>query len=236
VVKALVVAGEDGVASRVNMALRIRWPNLELRVAHTATRARSALADSTPDVMFVSSTLPDIDALALVQETRQVSDTVIFVLGSGDKDADIIEALEAGADDYASVPLSESLLVARLSASLRRAGKIATEEGPAVKWGHLAIDPRSHEARLKDRPLYLTPTEFKLLYHLAQHRGRVVTPRALEQVIWGGADKLYIDVLRKHIQRLRQKLGSARRGRMTITTVPRVGYKLAPKSTARSSR
>ena len=105
-----------------------------------------------------------------------------------------------------------------------------------MRCGDLAIDPETHEAHLNGRPLYLTPTEFKLLHHLAQRQGRLVTQQALESVIWGSSDDLYIDVLRKHVQRVRRKLESLRGGNMTITTVPRVGYKLVPTNSATSRR
>lgn len=235
--KALILtAGDESIVSGIRWALRLRWPDLELAVADTAHRGRRFLADDAPDVVFVSAALSDIDALALVTEIRTAtSDVVSILVGSGDDEMAVVEALEAGADDYLSTPISESLLVAKVWAALRRARKL-TAEGTAVKCGELVIDPENHEVRLSGRPLYLTPTEFKLLYHLAQHQGRVVTQRALEQAIWGASDRLYIDVLRKHLQRLRRKLESPRRGRMTITTVPRVGYKLAQQKAARSGR
>lgn len=234
--KALVVGEEEGLASHIGRALRMRWPDLQLTVAKSAGHGHRLLADDAPDVMFLPAALSEINALSLVGEIRTASDVVIIVVGSGDGDSNIVEALEAGADDYLATPISESLLVARVCAAVRRARRATGEEEPAVKCGDLAIDPETHEARLNGRPLYLTPTEFKLLYHLAQHQGRMVTQRALEQVVWGGSDKMYIDVLRKHVQRLRQKLQARRRGRLTITTVPRMGYKLENKKPVRSNR
>lgn len=234
--QALIVAQEEDVAASVGLALRLRWPDVELAVVDTAARGRLSLANEPPDVLFLPATLSDCDALALIQEIRRTSDIPIFVVGSASKEADIAEALEAGADDYISTPISESLLVARVCAALRRARQMTAAGGPALECGDLAIDPDSHEARLKGKPLYLTPTEFKLLYHLAQHQGRLVTQQALESLVWGSSDRLYIDVLRKHMQRLRQKLESRRGVRTTITTVPRVGYKLAHKNGASARR
>ncbi len=230
--KAIVVADDEDVAPSIRRALRLRWPDLELAVADTARSADRILADDPPDMMFVSEKLSDADVIPLVRQIRQASDVVVFVVGSAGNDANAIEALEAGADDYLSTSTSESLLVARVCASLRRARKITAEEGPAVKCGDLLIDPETYEVHLKGKALYLTPTEFRLLYHLAQHQERVVTQQALENVIWGSSDRVYIEVLRKHVQRLRQKLESRRGARMTITTIPRVGYKLAHKHAA----
>ncbi len=234
--KALFVGEGKGAASRVTRALRLRWPDLEVAVADTASRARRLLADNPSDAIFVSAALADTAPLALVGEIRAASDVVIIVVGSGRDEADIVEALEAGADDYLSTPISESLLVARVCAALRRATKLTPEEGTSVTCGDVVIDPQTHEVHLKGKPLYLTPTEFKLLYHFARHQGLVVTQQALESVVWGYSDKLYVDVLRKHVQRLRQKLESRRGVHMTIATIPRIGYKLTNKSAATTRR
>jgi two-component system KDP operon response regulator KdpE len=233
-VRALIVGDED-IAATIRLALRMRWPDSKV-VIQDAWPARHLLAHEPPDVVFVWAAHPDLDALALVREIRDASDVVIFFVGSSDTEMAAAEALEAGADDYLALPINEPLLVARVCAVLRRVKQVAHGERPAVQCGDLLIDPNSHEARLNDRPLHLTPTEFKLLYHLVEHQGRVVTQRALEHVIWGNSDRLYLDVLRKHVQRLRQKLEAPRRGRMTITTVPRVGYRLADQKQARSRR
>lgn len=234
--RALILAEEQHLAASIALALHLRWPELEVMVADTARRGRRALADDPPDLVFVCAALPDTDALALIREMRAASDVVLFLVGSGGKDEDVAEALEAGADGYLCTPISESLVVATVSAALRRARRMTGEEEPAVKCGDLVIHPESHEVRLAGKPLYLTPTEFKLLYQLAQQQGRVVTQQALEGIVWGCSDKLYIDVLRKHVQRLRRKLELPRRGHVTITTVPRVGYKLTHKKTVPSSR
>jgi DNA-binding response OmpR family regulator len=235
--QALLLAEEERLAARIGLALRIRWPEVKLAVVDSALQGRRILANDPPDLVFVSAALSDTDPLALIREIRAASDIVLFLVGSGGEDEDVVvEALEAGADDYLHDPSRESLLVARVAAALRRAKGMTVEEQPARRWGDLAIDPKSHEVRLKGKPLYLTPTEFKLLYHLAQQKGRVVTQQALESVVWGCSDKLYVDVLRKHVQRLRRKLESRRGIRTTITTIPRVGYKLAHKHAAPSSR
>jgi two-component system KDP operon response regulator KdpE len=233
---ALIVAEKGRLASSVSLALRLRWPDLKRASADTASEGRRILSKNHPDVLFVSAQLPDAGALTLVEEIRHDSDVVVFVIGTSHEKSDIVEALEAGADDYLSTPISESLLVARVCAALRRTNKSGAEQESALQCGELAIEPEYHEARLKGKPLYLTPTEFTLLYHLARGQGRLVTQRALEGAIWGQADNLYIDVLRKHVQRLRRKLESPRGSHVTIATVPRIGYKLMQNKAARSQR
>ena len=212
--------------SRIIRALRIRWPDLELRTVDTARGCLMALtAASAPDAVFIPQSIADAEALALLHELRGSSDVVSFYVGSNGGEEEMVEGLEAGADDYINASMSESLIVARVCAALRRARR-SSESMPPITCGELVIDPESHEVRLKGKPLYLTPTEFKLLHELAQNQGHVVTQRGLESAIWGSADNLYLDVLRKHVQHLRQKLEARPGVRTTITSVPRVGYKL----------
>jgi two-component system KDP operon response regulator KdpE len=233
---ALVVADEGGLVSGVGLALRLRWPDLELVSAETACEGRRILADKRPDVLFVSALLPNSDTLTMVREIRRESDIVIFVIGTSNEELDMVEALEAGSDEYLSTPIHECVLVTRVCAALRRSRKSGTSEGAALQCGDLAIDRETHEACLKGKPLCVTPTEFTLLYHLAERPGRVLTHRALESAIWGHEDNLNSDVLRKHVQHLRRKLESPRGSHMTIVTVPRVGYKLMEKKAAHNRR
>ncbi len=233
---ALIVAEQNEVASSVSLALRLRWPDLRFVVAHSVGDARGNLAGDPPDVIFVCAMLLGDNLLELVREIRNAWDIPIFVVGSCDDEADVIEALEAGADDYIPVPIRESLLVARVSATLRRVARVFPGKTPTLACGDLVIDPDGHEAQLNGEPIYLTPTEFKLLVHLMQNQQRVVTLEGLETLVWGTSDRLYVDVLRKHVQRLRRKLQSPGGRGATIKTVPRVGYMLASTNGARPGR
>ncbi len=224
---ALIVAEQDDAASSVSLALRLRWPDLTFVVAHSVGDARGNLAGDPPDVIFVCAMLLGDNLLDLIREIRKAGDIPVFVLGACDSEADVIEALEAGADDCIPVPIRESLLVARVSATLRRVARMFPVKTPTLSCGGLVIDPDGHEAQLNGEPLYLTPTEFKLLVNLLQNKQRVVTVEGLETVIWGASDKVYVDVLRQHVQRLRRKIESTGCRGATIRTVPRVGYMLA---------
>ncbi len=233
---ALIVCEDGQLTSHLRRVLRLRWPDLELNEAHSEHDARRVLAGNPPTLLLVSMASNGIDALQFIREIRGQSDVPIVAVSRRVSEGEIVDALEAGADDLVTTRISESLLIARVCAALRRAGKLVSVQRSAVKFGELTIDSESHEARLGGKAVYLTPTEFRLLYELAQHEGCLVTQRALEQAIWGSADRLYLDVLRKHVQRLRRKLESPRGRHLKITTIPRVGYKLTRSSNASSGR
>ena len=138
----------------------------------------------------------------------------------------MLEALDAGADDYLGANASAAQLVARVNAVLRRASARDSRSEVIARCGKLSVDPERHETRIGGQEVYLTPTEFKLIYHLAQNHGRLVTQEALHELIWGFEGKLYIQSLRKYIERLRKKLRETPRSGIQIVSVPRLGYKL----------
>jgi DNA-binding response OmpR family regulator len=221
-VNVLVVARHDEAATSLRRTLRLRWPDVDLGILATRPQALAHLRDEPPDLLLITVGQPE--TIDLVREIRHDSDVPIIIIGADDLEAEI-EALEAGADDCISSAADQSVFVARVSAVLRRCRRIVGGEAPLIKCGDLVVDPTRHEARLNGRPIFPTPTEFKLLCHLAQDPERVVSQQELEQLIWGCSDGLYKETLRTHMQRLRRKVESAS-GHVMIATVPRIGYRL----------
>ncbi len=180
--------------------------------------------DDPPDVVVLDLGLPDIDGREVLKMIRAVSTVPVIVATARDDEAEIIGALDGGADDYVIKPFSAEQLDARIRAVLRRAVDNGT--GDRIEVGGLTIDGSSREAWLDGETLDLTRKEFDLLMHLASNAGQVVTKRALLADIWqqpfGGADKT-VDV---HLSWLRKKLGESAAEPRYLRTVRGVGVKL----------
>jgi two-component system KDP operon response regulator KdpE len=180
--------------------------------------------DDPPDVVVLDLGLPDIDGREVLKMIRAVSTVPVIVATARDDEAEIIGALDGGADDYVIKPFSAEQLDARIRAVLRRAADNGT--GDRIEVGGLTIDGSSREAWLDGETLDLTRKEFDLLMHLASNAGQVVTKRALLADIWqqpfGGADKT-VDV---HLSWLRKKLGESAAEPRYLRTVRGVGVKL----------
>ena len=117
-------------------------------------------------------------------------------------------------------------LLARITAVLRRSQVRASEgAGEALRVGDLLICPASYEVYLDERPVHLSPTEFRLLHTLVRHRGVVVTHGVLQQAIWGDVSGGTPEVVKKYVQRLRRKLGDDPAHPHWIVTLPGVGYR-----------
>ena len=224
--KALFCGCDPGNADNVAMALRIRWPEAEVRKIDTGLQRLESAYEWMPDVIFLDVTSTKADNFKLLREARTSFSGPIIALARRPSDMEMLEALDAGADDYLGADASAAELAARVNAVLRRASAPDSRSEVIARCGNLSVDPEMHEARIDGQEVYLTPTEFKLIYHLARNRGRLVTQEALHELIWGFEGKLYIQSLRKYIERLRKKLREAPRSDIHIVSVPRMGYKL----------
>jgi DNA-binding response OmpR family regulator len=147
-----------------------------------------------------------------------------------DDEADIVKALDAGADDYLVKPFGIGQIEARVRAVLRRAVAEEDRRAEPVVVGGLRLDGEAHEAALDGCQLDLSRREFDLLYYLAVRAGQVVTKRELLTHVWrmpyGGADKT-IDV---HVSWLRRKLGESAQRPRYLHTIRGVGMKLSAPS------
>jgi len=220
----LVIEDDGGIRSAITRALT--------DLGHTVTatdRGMSGLElalDNPPDVVLLDLGLPDLDGLEVLAMLRAVSNVPVIVITARDDDADMVRALDRGADDYVVKPFGIEQVDARLRAVLRRSGSAAAE-GPLVVGG-LMVDPRTREVRLDGLAIDLSRKEFDLLLALAQRPREVVTKRELLADVWrqsyGGGERT-VDV---HLSWLRRKLGETAADPRYLHSVRGVGVRLAP--------
>ena len=198
-----------------------------VRCVGSGEDAIKAVRQQMPTLIMLDLMLPGIDGLEVCRTIKSdpaTSHILIVMLTAKGEEADIVTGLELGADDYVTKPFSPRVLLARLKAVLRRAtvGQV-DDDSSAILVGRLAVDPERHEARVDDKVVPLTRTEFLILHLMARRAGRVFT-RA--QIVRGAQGDLVavtdrsVDV---HIVSLRRKLGDAG---VYIQTVRGVGYRL----------
>jgi DNA-binding response OmpR family regulator len=191
---------------------------------NTGMSGLEAAVDNAPDAVLLDLGLPDIDGLQVLAMLRAVSKVPVIIITARDDDADMVKALDGGADDYVVKPFGIEQVEARLRAILRRSGSSVTE-GPLVVGG-LAIDPLTRQVSLDEQPIDLSRKEFDLLLALAQRAGEVVTKRELLADVWrqtyGGGDRT-VDV---HLSWLRRKLGETAADPRYLHSVRGVGVRL----------
>lgn len=225
--RALVIGLEVGRESLADVvsALHLGWTGVEIEQVQARQFDLAALTTLSPDLIVVGTSTPGTALLAQVRRIREHTSVVIAAVCRQYNEADLIEAVEAGADVFMELPLSLPAFVARVRAALRRAGG-TQDQGPPAIYGGLVVDPERHEAKLRGKPLQLTPTEFRILLCLAQHGERVTTRESLCTGIWNEDRTLDAATLRKHIQQLRRKLRAVPQAGASIMTIAGVGHKL----------
>ena len=191
-----------------------------------AVAALQQVVDAPPDAILLDLGLPDLSGQEALRMIRSVSMVPVLVVTARDDEAEIVRALDAGADDYVIKPFGADQIEARIRAVLRRAEAGSPKDGAPLEVGGLRLDARAHEVTLDGVAVDLSRREFDLLHYLTRHAGQVVTRRDLLTHVWrmpcGGADRT-VDV---HLSWLRRKLGETAQRPRYLHTVRGVGIKL----------
>jgi two-component system, OmpR family, KDP operon response regulator KdpE len=183
------------------------------------------LADSEkPDVIILDLGLPDGDGKEVLRHVRAQGETPVLVLSARDREAEKVEALDLGADDYVNKPFGVEELTARLRAALRHRLR-QQGEAPVFKIGDLSVDIPRRAVKRGEETIHLTPKEFDLLRLFVKHAGKVLTQRQILHEVWGPAHTSDAEYLRVYIGQLRRKLGVTREAPL-IETEQGVGYRL----------
>ena len=192
--------------------------------AHDGAEALKRAAAEAPDIIVLDLGLPDRDGKDVIRDIRAWSQVPIVVLSARDREAEKIEALDLGADDYVNKPVGVGELLARLRAAVRHRMQHAGEIS-VFRSGPLAVDIPAHRVTVGEREVHLTPREFGLLALLVKHAGKVVTHRQLLTAVWGPAHAEDTQYLRVYVGQLRDKLTDADAASM-IETEAGIGYRL----------
>jgi two-component system KDP operon response regulator KdpE len=220
----LVVDDENQIRRALKSILSTRGYILEM--AATADEALLKAIDAPPDLVVLDLALPDRSGIEVCRELRTWMSAPILVLSVRANEADKIEALDEGADDYLTKPFSAGELLARIRALLRRAAAL-TSPPPVVTSGDLEIDIARRRVRRAGEEIALTPTEFDILAFLARNAGLVVTQRMILEHVWGPEWVEDAQTLRVHVSNLRKKIEPHPSGPRYIITEPGVGFRFA---------
>ncbi len=196
----------------------------EIIEADSGASAIAAVRERHPDLIILDLGLPDIDGVEVTRRVRGWSQIPIIILSVRSREADKIEALNSGADDYVTKPFGVGELLARIRVVMRRVGNTGTL--PSYQVGDLVVDLDHHQVSEAGRPIELTPIEFSLLSTLIQNAGKVVTQRQLIQKVWGAAYEDESRLLRVNISNLRRKIEPNPNEPRYILTELGIGYRL----------
>jgi two-component system KDP operon response regulator KdpE len=195
--------------------------------AGTAQEATQLATTHAPELILMDLGLPDMDGLELTKQMREWTRTPIIVISARGREDDKVLALDAGADDYLTKPFGINELLARIRVALRHVREAASNvSDPVLVVRDLTLDLGKRQVHVGGKEVHLTPTEYKLLALLGQHRGKVLTHRQILKEVWGPAYANRSHYVRVHMAELRKKIEADPARPKLIVTEPGVGYRM----------
>ena len=177
-------------------------------VAYNGQEGLRTFFAERPDLIILDVAMPKLDGYTVCQRVRELAETPILMLTAKGREEDIIRGLDSGADDYLTKPFRVGELLARVRAVLRRQRSEPSNTPPSVTYAddYLTVDLANHRVTVQGEPIKLTPTEYKLLSYLLQHKGRLLEFRQILEHVWGFEYIDDIDYLRVYVWHLRRKI------------------------------
>lgn len=185
-----------------------------------------ALARESFDLMIMDWMLPDIsglDALKTLREQLEWRVPVLFITQKDDE-GNIVEALEAGADDYMTKPAKQREMLARVNALGRRT--TSGSEGAVLRMDPYEIDTKAHQVSVDGEPVTLTQKEYELVVFLFKHNGRIVSRGHLLESVWGTNPDINTRTIDTHMSRIRNKLQIKPENGWRLNSIYQHGYRL----------
>ncbi len=219
-----ILAVDDDVQIRRLLRISFEKRGFQVFEAGTGEDGLRALMSVKPDVVLLDLNLPDLDGREVLRLLREWSTVPVIVLSVRNAEQDIVELLNAGADDYMVKPFNTGELMARTTLALRHRGPESSEEVFAS--GELRVDVVNRLVSLGGAELKLTPTEYALLRLFVRHAGKVLTRQQILREVWGPNMEHEHNNLRVYIAQLRKKIEANQGHPRLLVTEPGVGYRL----------
>jgi two-component system KDP operon response regulator KdpE len=206
--------------------LNLEHDGFQVVEAFRGAQAIDRIRSSLPDLVLLDVMLPDIDGFEVLRTVREVSSVPVIMLTAKGEEEDRIRGLELGADDYITKPFSPRELVSRVKAVLRRTETATNAPHALIEVDErLKLDFDRREVWVEGELVKLRPTEYRLLYHLVQNAGWVITHDQLLAKVWGYEYRDEPHYVRLYINYLRQKLEKDPANPQYILTERGVGYR-----------
>ena len=216
---------DDEVALQRSVGQLLRARGYDVTVTGTGAEAVRLAADHPPDLIVLDLGLPDLEGTEVCRRVRRTSKVPIIVLSARGNEADKVQALDGGADDYVTKPFGPDELMARIRVALRRLAADEAVESGVLEAGVLSIDYDRRRVIRDGLEIRLTPKEFELLSLLARNRDRVLTHRVILKAIWGANAVEQPEHLWTLIGQLRKKIEPDPATPIYLVSEPWVGYR-----------
>lgn len=219
----LVIDDEPQMQRLLTVALEAN--GYRVTIAGEGQQGVAAAAQKRFDVVLLDLGLPDISGIEVLKRLRGWTQTPVIVLTVHDSEAEKVESLDSGADDYVTKPFNTAELLARMRAAIRRANRGQSEE-PIARFGDVEVDLANRRVTRAGQAVKLTATEYIIVRMFVQHAGKVLTHQQILREVWGVEHETQTQYLRVYMARLREKLEANPADPTLFVTESGVGYRL----------
>jgi two-component system, OmpR family, KDP operon response regulator KdpE len=220
----LVADDESSMRKYISSNLKVR--GYEVIGAADGIEALKLLAEHPIDLVLLDIGMPGPDGTQVLAALRRDTQVPVIMVSARGREHDKVHALDLGADDYLTKPFGVDELLARVRATLRRAGSVLESSLPAYRHEELEVDFSARRVRLAGRDISLTPKQYDVLAYLARNAGKVLTHRQILQASWGGQYADEVDYVWTYVRRIRRRIEPEPASPRFILTEPGVGYRM----------
>ena len=228
--KTQILVVEDDSPIRNLITTTLKTNNYRYLTAVNGESAISQTASHNPDIILLDLGLPDIDGVEVIKKIRTWTNTPIIVISARTEDADKIEALDAGADDYLTKPFRLTTLLMRVKSLLRRMDmntkKVTGQELSDIKIGNLRFSAQENCLYCKGKPVSLSKTELKMLTYMLKEPKKAFSREEILEGVWGFDTEVETRVTDETLRRIRRKLSLAG-SNVSIGTIWGFGYRIS---------
>jgi two-component system KDP operon response regulator KdpE len=221
-----ILVADDEAPMRKYISSNLKGRGYDVIVAADGIEALKVAAEHPLDLVLLDIGMPGPDGTQVLTALRREGQIPVIIVSARGREHDKVQALDLGADDYLTKPFGVDELLARVRATLRRAGSVLDSALPAYRHEDLEVDFSARRVRVAGRDVSLTPKQYDVLAYLARNAGKVLTHRQILQAAWGGQYADEVDYVWTYVRRIRRRIEPDPGQPRFLLTEPGVGYRM----------
>jgi two-component system, OmpR family, KDP operon response regulator KdpE len=221
-----ILVADDEAPMRKYISSNLKVRGYDVIVAADGIEALKLAGEHPLDLVLLDIGMPGPDGTQVLGALRRDSRVPVIIVSARGREHDKVRALDLGADDYMTKPFGVDELVARVRATLRRAGSVLESSLPTYQHDGLEVDFSARRVRVEGQDVSLTPKQYDVLAYLAHNAGKVLTHRQILQAAWGGQYADEVDYVWTYVRRIRRRIELDPAVPRFLLTEPGVGYRM----------
>jgi two-component system KDP operon response regulator KdpE len=221
-----ILVADDEAPMRKYISSNLKVRGYDVIGAADGMEALKLAAEHPLDLVLLDIGMPGPDGTQVLAALRRETRVPVIMVSARGREQDKVQALDLGADDYLTKPFGVDELLARVRATLRRAGTVLESSLPAYRHEELEVDFSARRVRVQGSDVSLTPKQYDVLACLARNAGKVLTHRQILQAAWGGQYADEVDYVWTYVRRIRRRIEPDPAQPRFLLTEPGVGYRM----------